>query len=102
MPVARADRRSVSYAGEGIVRLCYQREHATYDNELGKQSGQMSGSCTVDELPIDESFAQIIYEVRNFVRRRASPAKLSWAAPISVVDRARRRCSARGHAHRGA
>ena len=71
MAAACVDRRSVSYSGEGIVRLCYEREHAIYDDErgkLGKRAAEMSGSCTVGELPIEPSFAVVIDEVRNFVR----------------------------------
>ena len=68
---ARVDQGSVSYSEEGIVRLCYEREHAIYDDErgkLGKRAAEMSGSCTVGELPIEPSFAVVIDEVRNFVR----------------------------------
>ena len=68
MPGIRVDRRSVDYADQGIVCLCYEREHAIYADELGQRAIQISAICTVGELAIDPSFAQVIDEVRNFVR----------------------------------
>lgn len=91
MAATCVDRRSVHYSGEGIVRLCYEREHAIYDDERGKDgkcAAEMSGSCTVGELPIEPSFAVVVDEVRNSVRL-GLPCKCSvlqlisplWAVP---------------------